>query len=81
MLLRSFVAIGCLMICSRAVPASAHFKLLKPTSWLKEDATGGPQKGSPCGPGNSGFLGDDVQPVPTSGMVTEFHAGVARPRG
>jgi hypothetical protein len=67
----AFVLVGCFT----AVPASAHFKLLKPASWLNEDSTGGPQKGSPCGPGNSGLLGDDVQPVPTSGMVTEFHAG------
>ena len=48
---------------------------MKPTSWLKEDpsavAGGGPQKGSPCGPG--GY--DDVQPVPVSGAITEFHAG------
>jgi hypothetical protein len=76
MLLRSVVAICCLMFgWFSALPASAHFKLLKPASWLKEDSSGGPQKGSPCGPGNSGFLGDDVQPVPTSGMLTEFHAG------
>ena len=76
MLLRSFVATALVLLgCFNAAPASAHFKLLKPASWLKEDATGGPQKGSPCGPGNSGFLGDDVQPVPTSGMITEFKAG------
>jgi hypothetical protein len=76
MLLRLFAAAALVILsCFSAVPASAHFKLLKPTSWLTEDSTGGPQKGSPCGPGNSGFLGDDVQPVPTSGMVTEFHAG------
>jgi len=52
-------------------PAAAHFKLLKPTSWLKEDAMGAPQKGGPCGPG--GY--DDVEPIPTSGAVTQFHAG------
>jgi hypothetical protein len=50
---------------SAAAPASAHFKLMKPTSWLKEDQSaiggGGPQKGG--------------QPIPTSGVVTEFHAG------
>jgi hypothetical protein len=56
--------------------AHAHFTLLKPTSWLKEDSSGGPQKGSPCGPGNTTpFLGDDVQPIPASGEVTTFQAG------
>jgi hypothetical protein len=76
MLLRSFVATALVLFgCFNAVPASAHFKLLKPASWLKEDSTGGPQKGSPCGPGGTGFLGDDVQPVPTSGMITEYKAG------
>lgn len=76
MLLRSFVATALVLFgCFTAAPASAHFKLLKPASWLKEDSTGGPQKGSPCGPGGTGFLGDDVQPIPTSGMVTEFKAG------
>src|SRR5260221_36826 len=34
-------------------------------------AGGGPEKGSPCGTG--GY--DDVQPIPISGVVTEFHAG------
>ncbi len=55
--------------------ASAHFKLTNPPSWLKEDPAvvggGGPQKGSPCGPGGI----DDVKPIPTSGIVTDFHVG------
>jgi MYXO-CTERM domain-containing protein len=51
--------------------AHAHFKLDKPASWLKEDSSGGPQKGSPCGPGGL----DDASPVPASGMVTTFQAG------
>jgi MYXO-CTERM domain-containing protein len=56
--------------------AYAHFKQLSPTSWLNEDALGGPQKGSPCGPGNARpFIGDDVQPIPASNAVTTFHAG------
>lgn len=59
-----------------ASQAHAHFKLLSPTSWLTEDDLGGPQKGSPCGPGNMRpFLGDDVQPVPVSHATTTFHAG------
>lgn len=61
---------------SFATHAHAHFKMLKPASWLNEDQLGGPQKGSPCGPGNSRpFIGDDMQPAPTSGMVTTFKAG------
>jgi hypothetical protein len=57
-------------------PAQAHFKLLRPISWLNEDSMGGPQKGSPCGPGNSRPLfGDDKQPIPVSAAVTTFHAG------
>lgn len=56
--------------------AEAHFRLVQPPSWLQEDEVGGPQKGSPCGPGNTMLiLGDDVQPVPTSDAVTTFSAG------
>jgi hypothetical protein len=56
--------------------AHAHFKLLQPASWLNEDDLGGPQKGSPCGPGNSRpFIGDDKQPAPLSNSVTTFHTG------
>jgi Lytic polysaccharide mono-oxygenase, cellulose-degrading len=59
-----------------AAQAQAHFKLLKPASWLNEDALGGPQKGSPCGPGNSRpFIGDDMSPAPASNAVTTFQAG------
>src|SRR5690349_1352354 len=65
-----------LLVLLQAAQAHAHFKLLKPSSWLNEDELGGPQKGSPCGPGNSGPLfGDDRQPIPVSGAVTAFHAG------
>ena len=59
-----------------AARAEAHFRLVQPPSWLNEDSLGGPQKGSPCGPGNTMLiLGDDVQPVPTSNAVTTFTAG------
>ena len=59
-----------------AARAHAHFHLQEPASWLNEDMLGGPQKGSPCGPGNSRpFIGDDIQPAPTSGAVTRYHAG------
>jgi MYXO-CTERM domain-containing protein len=30
--------------------AQAHIKLLKPASWIQENATGDPQKSGPCGP-------------------------------
>lgn len=64
-----------LVLIAAAKPAAAHFTLTKPTSWLKEDPAalggGGPQKGSPCGPG--GY--DDVKPTPVSGVVTDFHVG------
>jgi hypothetical protein len=59
-----------------ATPAFAHFRLVQPPSWLNEDSLGGPQKGSPCGPGNTLLiLGDDVQPVPWSNAATTFSAG------
>jgi MYXO-CTERM domain-containing protein len=58
--------------CSLGASAThAHIKLRKPAAWLVENDLGGPQKGSPCGPGG----GDDVQPTPTSGEVTTFEAG------
>lgn len=55
-----------------ASPVRAHFLQLKPDSWLNEaPEDGAPQKGAPCGP--KGY--DDVNPVPTSGKTTTFHAG------
>src|SRR6188508_2032369 len=57
--------VGAALLCVAPVPAHAHFKLLTPASWLNEDELGGPQKGSPCGPGNAQpFIGDDLQPIP-----------------
>lgn len=68
------VLTGLLLLC--APHAHAHFKLLEPASWVNEDALGGPQKGSPCGPGNDRPLfGDDRQPLPLSHAVTTYHAG------
>jgi hypothetical protein len=64
-------AAAALAACLQAGSVHAHFHLLKPASWLKEDNLGGPQKGKPCGPG--GY--DDVQPVPMSMDVTTVHAG------
>jgi hypothetical protein len=58
-----------------ASPVHAHFILVKPDSWLNEDqsafAGGGPQKGSPCGPGGD----DDVTPIPVSMKTVTAHAG------
>jgi hypothetical protein len=59
------------LVCSSTNAVHAHFKLLTPASWVNEDSSGGPQKGSPCGVGGA----DDVQPVPMSGKITEYHAG------
>ena len=62
------VAAGALLLS--AAPSEAHIKLLKPTSWLTEDDLGGPQKGSPCGPGNTKlFLGDE-----TMGLLQQLTA-------
>jgi hypothetical protein len=69
--LKSALVLVTLSTLTCARPAAAHFHLVKPPSWLKEDMLGGPQKGGPCGPG--GY--DNVNPTPTSGAVTEFHAG------
>lgn len=63
-------------VLGTSAPAHAHIKLLQPASFLQEDELGGPQKGSPCGPGNTRpFIGDDIQPTPYSDVVTTFHAG------
>jgi hypothetical protein len=72
MLKHTLIRLAALAAVSGAASTThAHFKLLAPTSWLNEDASGGPQKGSPCGVGGS----DDVNPPPASGKVTEYHAG------
>jgi len=55
---------------SSAGAAHAHFKLLKPASWLKEDDLGGPQKGGPCGLG-----GIDDASGKESGAITTYKAG------
>lgn len=48
--------------------ASAHFRLLKPASWVKEDSQGNPQKVSPCGAAK----GDTPE---LTNAVTTYHAG------
>lgn len=68
------ITLGLMFTCSSQ--ANAHIKLLQPESFIKEDDLGGPQKGSPCGPGNTRmFIGDDVQPTPFSAASTSFQAG------
>ncbi len=57
--------------CIATHTAHAHFTLKAPASWLNEGSDGAPQKGGPCGPG--GY--DNVNPVPASGKITEFHVG------
>ena len=66
--------VGSLLIAGllAASPVHAHFKLLKPASWLNEGDDGSPQKGGPCGPG--GY--DNANPIPATGKPpTSFHAG------
>jgi hypothetical protein len=38
-----------LALCAGTSTAHAHFRLLKPTSWIVEDGLGDPQKSGPCG--------------------------------
>jgi hypothetical protein len=48
---RNAIASGAFALaCWVAGDAHAHITLLEPASWLEEDRTGNPQKGSPCGP-------------------------------
>ena len=59
-----------------APEARAHITLLEPASWLEAGPFGEPQKGSPCGPGDSRpSIGDDIQPIPVSSIVTSYRAG------
>jgi MYXO-CTERM domain-containing protein len=60
--------------CLATSPAHAHFTLLKPASWLQEDAQGCPQKAGPCGPGGYDQLIGQCSEV-HSGAITTFHAG------
>jgi MYXO-CTERM domain-containing protein len=54
-------------------PASAHFKITTPASWMSQDAEGGPQKNGPCAATPNIALGDP-QGTPTN-MVTVEQAG------
>jgi hypothetical protein len=51
-----------------APPASAHFKLLEPQSWLVENDLGDPQKMAPCG-------GTSANPGMPSNSVTKIRGG------
>ena len=57
---------GVAAIVLAAVPAGAHFKLVKPDAWMSQNGLGDPQKVGPCG--NDGFG------TPT-GKVTAFRPG------
>ena len=48
-----FVLVLGIVALAVTVPASAHFKLLEPTSWLVENDRGDPQKAGPCGGTNA----------------------------
>ena len=44
--------------------AHAHFKLIKPASWIVESDLGDPQKAGPCGPeGSGGMMTDEITTV------------------
>src|SRR5262245_58636650 len=48
-----FLLVFCVLIVVADRTASAHFKLLEPTSWLVENDRGDPQKAGPCGGTNT----------------------------
>ena len=55
------LAIGAI---AAAAPAQAHFKLIKPASWIVEDELGDPQKSGPCGPeGSGGMMTNEITTV------------------
>src|SRR6187402_2422236 len=62
------LAAGLTLLSAAANSAQAHFKLLKPTSWVNEDDVGEPQKSPPCGAPSDAT-------APKSGAVTTFRAG------
>ena len=79
-------AASLLAVIAAAPVASAHFKLLEPTSWVVEDNLGNPQKLGPCG--GTGAATDKltgaVTPVAGGSMLhikvqeTVYHPGFYR---
>lgn len=50
--------------------ARAHFKLIKPASWIVESDLGDPQKAGPCGPeGSGGMMTNEVTTVEAGSML------------
>ncbi|HET8937486.1 MAG TPA: hypothetical protein VFN67_28780, partial [Polyangiales bacterium] len=61
--------------------AHAHFKLLKPTSWIVEGSSGDPQKAAPCGPeAGDGMMTNEITTV-TAGetIMVEFEETIHHP--
>jgi hypothetical protein len=61
------------VLCASAIllaagPASAHFILVEPDSWLVENVLGDPQKAAPCG-------GTTADPGTPTGKVTAMRGG------
>jgi len=64
----NFVLGGCAVLAISAPFAAAHFRLLEPASWLKENQLGDPQKMAPCG----GVTGNPGEPT---NAVTSVQGG------
>lgn len=61
--------------------AHAHFKLLKPTSWIMEGSSGDPQKNPPCGPeGSEGMPTNEITTVMAGETImVEFEETIHHP--
>jgi hypothetical protein len=49
------IVYGVVLGLALAAPASAHFNLMAPASWIEQNALGDPQKAAPCGGTNADF--------------------------
>lgn len=74
------ILIGAGLLATMVPFATAHFKLMAPTSWVVENDLGNPQKAAPCG-GDTGMPSNVVTPVTGGSMLhiqlqeTVFHPG------
>ena len=61
--------------------AHAHFKLLKPTSWIMEGSSGDPQKAAPCGPeAGDGMMTNEITTVMAGETImVEFEETIHHP--
>lgn len=73
------LAIGSIGVAT--APAQAHFKLLKPASWIVESASGDPQKAGPCGPDESGgMMTNEITTVEAGSTIeVEFNETIHHP--